>query len=191
MNNLKDDINIEDLYNSTSNDLKSYLFSKEKDPALIDDIVQDTFLKLYSYQSQGKKINNPKSWLFKVASNLLIDHFRRKRSLINSVDALGDINSQNSDSPHEPGDCLLGIIASLPYKYKKAVYLTDVKGIRQTVAAKELSLSLPTFKSHVQRGRNLVAQGYVDCCDYKINEKGHLKGESKDWKECKVCSQSV
>jgi len=93
-----------------------------------------------------------------------------------------------SESKHKPEDCLLGIISNLPYKYKKAVYLTDVKGVPQTESAKMLGLTLPTFKSHVQRGRKLVTQGYVDCCDYSLDQNGKLRGETKDWEECKVCS---
>ena len=180
-------MDIEALYREHSEKIRIFLLSKEKDPALINDIVQDAFLKLYSYLSVGKEVRNPKSWLYKVANNLLMDHYRNEKKIEDSSYKMASDN--DSVDFHGPEDCLLGIIANLPYKYKKAVYLTDIKGLRQVDAAKQLQLSLPTFKSHVQRGRRLVAQGYVDCCDYEINDKGHLEGEAKDWRECKVCNE--
>jgi RNA polymerase sigma-70 factor (ECF subfamily) len=167
--------------------LRRYLLSKEKNLGLIEDIVQDSFLKLQIELQKGKKISNTKAWLYKVAYNNLMDHYRQHKTLPSNhlVESSEEIK-HNSD--HRPEDCLRGIIANLPYKYKKAVYLVDIKGIKQTDAAKEMNLALPTFKSHVQRGRNLVKQGYIDCCDYSLNEQGHLVGEIKDKESCKVCT---
>jgi len=175
-----------DVFDAYHEDLRRFIRSKSQDDSLIDDIVQDSFFKLHLNLSNGKIITKPKSWLFRVAQNALIDEYRlsKKRS-----DLRTPLESEDHfDKPsHTPADCLRGIVAALPYKYKKAVYLADIKGVKQIDAADQLNIPLPTFKSHVQRGRKLVAQGYVDCCDYKIKEDGTLVGEIKDWEECKVC----
>jgi len=176
---------IDRIYRAHHNDILSYLSSKEKNLVLVEDLVQDAFLKLYAQLQAEKPIKNVAAWLKRVTYNLWIDHYR-KHNITLSEDFV-DLADTETSHAHGPEDCLLGIIANLPYKYKKAVYLTDVQGVKQVDAAKQLKISLSTFKSHVQRGRKLVAQGYVDCCDYEIKEDGTLDGEVKNWDECKVC----
>lgn len=174
-------------FTTYSHDLRRFIRFKSSDENLIDDVMQDVFIKLHMTISRGKEINNLKSWLFRVAQNVLNDHYRaaKKNENVNIVASRSTI--ETDDYSHTPADCLRGIIAKLPFKYKKAVYFVDIKGLRQTEAAEQLDIALPTFKSHVQRGRKLVAQGYVECCDYKIKEDGTLEGEIKDWDECSVC----
>lgn len=180
------DSTITTLYEQHAAGLSAYIAAKEKNPGLVQDIVQDSFLKLHLQIQSKKEIKYPKSWLYRVASNLLIDHYRAQKIKTAALDESAQIVSESTHS-HGPEDCLLGIIASLPMKYKKAVFLVDVKGVKQTDAAKQLKMELSTFKSHVQRGRKLVMKGYVDCCDYEINEEGKLVGERKLKEECKVC----
>lgn len=179
-------IDITELYTKYANPLKAYLANKEKNPALIDDIVQDSFLKLHLQIVANKNVNYPKAWLFRVAQNLLTDVYRKEKIHTQELHDVKDITAE-IDHKHGPEDCLLGIIGSLPMKYKKAVFLVDVKGIKQIDAAKQLKIALPTFKSQVQRGRKLVMQGYVDCCDYEISEDGTLVGERQAKENCKVC----
>lgn len=166
--------------------LRTYLLSKEKNLGLIEDIIQDSFLKLQIELQKGKNIGNPKAWLYKVAYNNLMDYYRKNKAEV-SNQIIETAEETHTTHKHLPEDCLKGIIANLPPKYKKAVYLVDIKGMKQTEAAKEMKIALPTFKSHVQRGRNLVKQGYIDCCDYSLNKNGHLVGEIKDKENCKVC----
>ncbi len=176
-----------ELYHAYSEDLSRFLRSKSQDQSLIEDIMQDSFIKLHLSLTGGKVIHNPKSWLFRVAQNALVDHHRTSQKQAQLVSPPTE-DAYIEDRPaHTPADCLRGIVSTLPFKYKKAVYLVDIKGLRQTDAAQQLQLPLPTLKSHVQRGRKLVAQGYVDCCDYTIREDGTLVGEIKDWEGCKVC----
>lgn len=178
---------IEKLYRAYHKDILSYLSSKEKNLVLVEDLVQDSFLKLYANLQAEKPIKNVVGWLKRVSYNLWIDHHRKYNTTL--TDDLTELADEESVHAHGPEDCLLGIIANLPYKYKKAVYLIDIQGVRQVDAAKQLKIALPTFKSHVQRGRKLVAQGYVDCCDYEIKDDGTLDGEVKNWDECKVCKE--
>ena len=79
-------------------------------------------------------------------------------------------------------------IKNLPPLYKEAVYLTDIKGIKQAAVAAHLGISISGAKSRIQRGRKLIQEGYMDCCNYKLDEKGYLVGEHKDQTECKVCN---
>ena len=67
------------------------------------------------------------------------------------------------------------------------MFLSDIKGIKQQEVAKQLKLPLSTVKSQIQRARKLIAQGFMDCCGFVMNEEGHLVGEIQDKADCKVC----
>ena len=175
------------VYETHAAKLRRYLLSKDKNADLIEDIIQDSFLKLQIELQKGKVITNVNAWLHKVSFNSLMDHYRK--TISDSLSTLTENQKIDNEEQcdHRPEDCLKGIVAKLPYQYKKAVYLVDIKGMKQQEAADELKLALPTLKSHVQRGRKLVMKGYMDCCDYTLNDAGVLVGENKTKKECKVC----
>ena len=50
------------------------------------DLMQDTFTKSWQYLVGGAEVNNMKSFLYRVANNLIIDEYRKKREL--SLDRL-------------------------------------------------------------------------------------------------------
>ncbi len=75
---------------------------------------------------------------------------------------------------HNEKDCLYSIIKRLPKKYRDLLFLSDIKGMKQKDIAKQLKSQLSTAKSRIQRARKQIAQGYMECCDFKKNQKGYL-----------------
>lgn len=55
-----------------------------RDTAL--DITQDTFTKTWDYLVSGKTVDNTRAFLYRIARNLIIDHFRKKKSV--SLDSM-------------------------------------------------------------------------------------------------------
>ncbi len=53
---------------------------------LAKDLTQETFTRTWQYISQGKRVENLKSFLYKVANNLIVDQYRKRKEL--SLDAL-------------------------------------------------------------------------------------------------------
>ena len=83
-----------------ADDLLRYCHRQMADAAVAEDLVQDTFLRAFEYLQDGKKIEQMKTFLYKVASNLVIDEWRRRgRAPPNvSLDALVE---QGFDPGHE------------------------------------------------------------------------------------------
>lgn len=166
-------------------DLKRFIFSKVKDTAIAEDILQDTFLKIHTKLHTLKDLTKLKSWLFSVARYTMYDHFKTHNQTV----ALKDLHveAERESSMHTEKDCLHGILKSLPKKYRDPLFLSDIKGVKQQDIANQLHLPLPTVKSQIQRARKLIAQGFMDCCGFVLNAEGHLVGEIQDKADCKVC----
>jgi RNA polymerase sigma-70 factor (ECF subfamily) len=121
-----------------------------------------------------------------IARNTTIDYFRKSSKTV----PLGNFDIVDEpivEEKHTPKHCLPGIIKHLPQKYRDPLFLYDIQGMKQADIANKLKLPLATVKSQIQRARKLIAKGYMDCCDYRLNDKGFLVGETKDKEDCKVC----
>ena len=67
------------------NKVYAYISLYIRDQALAEDIFQDTFMKVIQSVKAGKYSDNGKflSWVMRIAHNLIIDHFRRIRQIMN------------------------------------------------------------------------------------------------------------
>ncbi|MFY0603205.1 MAG: sigma-70 family RNA polymerase sigma factor [Flavobacteriaceae bacterium] len=168
-----------------SEDIKRFILSKVKEPIIADDIVQDTFLKVHTNLHKLKDLSKLKSWIFSIARNSMMDYF--KNSKVTFEIANFESKTEISENIHTEKDCLRGILQGLPKKYRDPLFLSDIKGLKQAQVAEQLKQNLPTTKSQIQRARKLIAQGFMDCCDFVLNEQGHLVGEIQEKEDCKVC----
>src|SRR5687768_7540986 len=66
--------------------LRRHAHFKIGDPALAEDLVQTTFLKTWHYLLKGGKIKAMKSFLYHILNNLVVDEYRKKRTV--SLDML-------------------------------------------------------------------------------------------------------
>ncbi|MCX7551939.1 sigma-70 family RNA polymerase sigma factor [Xanthomarina sp. F2636L] len=173
------------IWNLYAEDVKRFILSKVKDIVIADDLLQDTFIKVHTKKDSLKDEDKLKAWLFSVARYTVLDYYRNNHIDINQAEE--DFVFIENDNEHTEHDCLHGIIKQLPKKYRDPLFLADIKGLKQMEVAQQLKLPLPTVKSQIQRARKQIAQGFMDCCDFKMNSEGHLVGEIKDKKDCKVC----
>jgi RNA polymerase sigma-70 factor (ECF subfamily) len=174
-----------DIWKLHADDIKYFILSKVKDEVIADDLLQETFIKVHTKLNTLKDEGKLKSWLFSIARDTVLDYFRSKKLVYKTTDE--DFIFEEQKLEHTEVDCIHGIIKSLPKKYRDPLFLSDIKGLKQQQIADQLNLALPTIKSQIQRGRKMIAQGFVDCCDFVINDQGFLVGEVKDKADCKMC----
>ncbi|HUH29615.1 sigma-70 family RNA polymerase sigma factor [Gelidibacter sp.] len=166
-------------------DIRNFILSKVKDDVVVDDLLQETFIKVHVKLDTLKDERKLKPWVFTIARYTVMDYFRQN-NLSYPIEE-NDIIAEDSNSEHTREDCLHGIIKALPKKYRQPLILADIQGLKQAQISERLDLPLPTVKSQIQRARKLVAQGFVECCNFKINDNGHLVGEQQEKENCKIC----
>ncbi len=174
------------LWNHYAEDIKYFILSIVKDASVADDLLQETFIKVHTKLGTLKNDDKAKSWLFSIARYTVLDYFRKRDIVYETTDE--DFIFEDQKLNHTQIDCLRGIIKRLPKKYRDPLFLSDIEGLKQAQVSHQLHKPLATIKSQIQRGRKLIAQGFIDCCDFKVNDNGFLVGELKEKADCKVCS---
>ena len=76
---MQTDALIESTWKNLRGELHGFLVGQVGQPATADDLLQDVFLKLYRRAGDLQEKASPRAWLYQVARNALIDHWRRRR----------------------------------------------------------------------------------------------------------------
>jgi len=125
------------------------------------DIVQDTFAKFWQALNAGTSINYPRSFIFTIVRNKIIDWYRKKKP--ESLDAMMEIEDGIAfELPDEYADkeaefsaevsIILKALNKLPPQYREAVYLRFVEGLSPAEIAKVLGATPNTISIRINRG---------------------------------------
>jgi RNA polymerase sigma-70 factor, ECF subfamily len=120
--------------------LHKYAFFKIRDHETGQDLVQDTFIKTWKYLVKGGKIHMMKSFLYHVLNNLIVDEYRKHKTV--SLDILAERGYEPKDDDSERlldvlgGKAAVLLIKYLPLKYQKVMRMRYVQGL----SLKEISL---------------------------------------------------
>lgn len=76
---MNDELQFETFYESTRKPLYAYVYRMAGDPAAAQDIFQESYLRWLNADLSALDDSARKAYLFRIASNLVNDHFRRRK----------------------------------------------------------------------------------------------------------------
>ena len=124
------------------------------------DLTQETFLRFWNTLQKGEKIENNRAFLFTVTRRLIIDWYRKKKSV--SLDSMMDDENMPFDLPDEKsinitefgaeGRFLLEKINDLPPTYRDPVYLRYVEDLSPKEIGNILYISENAASVRINRG---------------------------------------
>ncbi len=134
-----------------------------------EDLAQEVFIRVFqsldSYRGDGTGFRN---WLRRIATNLLIDDYRKNRSVqlqtfsegsderihgtLHSIPSCGR-SQEDRIEWQERRAALRAALRMLPSQLREAVILRDVQGLSYQEIGQLLNLPIGTVKSRVNRGR--------------------------------------
>lgn len=168
---------IEKSWNDFSSQLLGYIISKVHHREDAEDILQEVYLKSLQSIASLREDSNLNAWLYTVTRNAINDYLRKKNGFIKE-DFKSDLFAEEKEwSIKDNFCCLEPHINELPEKYKKVILMSEIEGLKHAEIANKLDLSLSAIKSRVVRGREMLKDKFVDCCQYHVNEDGKLSGE--------------
>lgn len=155
----------------------AFVFSRIKDHATADDLTQEILLRIHNSGSSLKNSEKLQAWVFRVARNVIADHFR-------SIPPCDPLHEEVPDAPtalpfavdnglpQELAVYIHSVVSELPEKYREAIFLTEFQGISQVEMARQLGISLTAAKSRTQRAREMVKQIIERCCRWETDAYG-------------------
>jgi RNA polymerase sigma-70 factor (ECF subfamily) len=131
----------------------TYLKTKNRDTAL--DITQETFTKVWEYVEGGKEVGHMRGFLYQIARNLIIDHYRKKTS--SSLEWLSESGFDPISEDKEPADDFaiseaMEIIESLDPKYREPIILRYIQDLSVKEVADTLDEEENTISVRIHRG---------------------------------------
>lgn len=130
-----------------------------------EDLVQETFLRVYRNRTAYKKVAKFSTWIYTIAGNLAKTELRkRKRRRFFSISELGynEKDYDISDDAYNPErdvdsrmkeEIIHQQIMSLSPKFRQVILLRDVQQLSYEEISKIVNIPLGTVKSRVNRGR--------------------------------------
>ncbi len=159
---------MESVYLSIRNGLMRAV-SRLVPPKEIEDIVQETYVRICSV-NKTEQILHPRSFLYRTARNLALDHLKRAETRTNvsmdddesllepSEDNFGHGIDQNFDQVYsqvaatQEFEHFCEAVRQLPLQCRKAFVLKKVYGYSQKEIAENLNISENTVEKHIALG---------------------------------------
>lgn len=138
------------------------------------DVVQETFVRLYTKKHAYRRIAKFSTWLYTITGNLAKTELRkRKRKNLTPISQMGhedqlyeieDIHA----NPEKDVDSILTemllqkAINKLPLRFKHVVILVDIQELSYDEVAEIMHVPLGTIKSRLNRARKKLAKSLKD-----------------------------
>jgi RNA polymerase sigma-70 factor (ECF subfamily) len=126
------------------------------DPAMCDELVQDTFIKTWNYLLREGKIDLMKPFLYHILNCLIIDEYRRHKNF--SLDRLISDGFDIRDDVIErhinelDGEALAKLITSLPAPYASMLQMRYIEDLTLKEIADKTGCTKNTAAVQVHRG---------------------------------------
>ena len=139
--------------------LRAFARSLCGNPALADDLVQETMLKAWTARGSYIAGTNFKAWTFRILRNAFYSTWRKSRRLT-SIDEEQHAKTaraiENVETAMELAE-VSSAIRQLPIEQREALILIAAGGFNYDEVAKIAGVAVGTVKSRVSRGRSTLA----------------------------------
>lgn len=168
--------------------LLAFIRKRVNGDAVADDVLQDVFVKIHKNIDTIRKGKKLESWVYQIARNTIIDHYRTRKEHVGLPDWLASPEPVDEMEGHgEISACLASLVEHLPEKYRRAVRLCDIEGRPQSDVAAMEGLSLSGAKSRIQRGRTQLKELLHDCCQCTSMNRNQFLDCASDGCDCGKC----
>lgn len=173
--------NLFSVFSRFESSLKYFISGYVINPQDVDDVCQETFLRTYK-SSLEKEVQSPKSFMFRVAKNLIFSNFRRASTQLNEyvediniVDSTIDLdNLENNVLAQEKLGVMCEAIAALPNKCRQVVIMRKVYGLSTKDIAARMNISPSTASNYITRGMCAYNDAIAQYNDEHYNEKENI-----------------
>jgi len=141
-----------------------------KNKEIAQEIANDVFLRVHKHlNNYNPESSSLSTWIFNIANNLIIDHYRRKSLDTLSISAIVDgegketfdytcdtLNPEETMVNYEQGERIAKAIEVLPASYRRLTEMFFIEQRSHKEIVQELNLPLNTVKVQIMRAKAIL-----------------------------------
>jgi RNA polymerase sigma-70 factor, ECF subfamily len=146
------------LYRRYAQRIYTYCRKITGDNTVAEDLLQETFVKLFDSGRQARQVENFPAYLMTIARNLCLTHRTRSKRQFVEVE---DFHLTSKDVPYEQKELLQLIQTSLellPEDYREAFVLREYNGLSYSEIADVIGQSLDVVKVRIFRAKKKLRE---------------------------------
>lgn len=180
------------IWDEFSGPLRRYIIKRVASAEDAEDILQEVFLKIHNNLKNLEDEKKIHAWIYTITRNTITDYYRknsRMPELIELDEKISENRSLELTANLEIAACLQGMIKVLPEKYQEVILLSEFEKLSHKEIGEKLGISVSGVKSRVQRGRKMLEEMLLGCCQLEFDSLGHVIDYEHKEKNCKFCKK--
>lgn len=147
------------VFNTYAKDLKRHLYFKYNDMASAEDVLQETFIKLWNNCAKVS-LEKVKSYIYTLANNAFLD-IKRHENVVRKHQK-GYVNNQTGESPEfimieqEFLEKVERVIDSLPEKQKEVFIMSRIEKLKYKDISAKLNISVKAIEKRMRNALIVV-----------------------------------
>ncbi len=149
----------EQIYEEEADKLFRFSLFRVSDRERAIDLVQESFARLWQKLASGEEVSNRKGFLYRTARNLIIDWYRKKKTLSldtsfeeESAPDIEDERAYEAIEMEAEVSRVLEVLKSLPEESREVVYLRFVEDLKPQEIAELLGVNPNVVSIRITRG---------------------------------------
>ncbi len=154
------EIEVIEMFHRHTGALSRYAATITRDREMVQDAIQETFLRYFTTRSGGHIVDNPRAWLFRVLRNYLVDRNRKSNSMAAvGLDAAGQLAdlTQDVEARYEEHEISLRALRSLSPREQECMRLR-LEGLGYDEIAHVLQIRPGTVGALLTRGLKKIRE---------------------------------
>ena len=145
-------------YEKYHNDIFRFAMIKTKNRSKSLEITQETFMKVWEYIIKGQEIKNERPFLYRIANNLIIDFYRKKKEFL--IEDFSDpeyAHHLKSDEREKQenvldGEKIINLLHKLPKLTREIITLRFISDFSISEIAQTIGRDNKTVSVYLHRG---------------------------------------
>ncbi len=152
------------LYNRYKGPVFAFCAKMLVDRAMAQDVMQETFVRVYENRERLLKAGSFKSWLFTIARNQCLNTLRRSKRHTNFDETVSDVDAYDGDTPFaqllkaEQIEIVNRFLNELSPEYREVLVLREYQNLSYEEIAAVTRNSVSSVKSRLFKARRKLGQ---------------------------------
>lgn len=154
---------LEQIFKIFQKDIFNFLFCKTNDFDLAEDLLQETFIKLWENRYNLDETKSIKAYIFTIANNLSLNYIRHKKIVLHfknnhAPQIYADENPHRKLEYEEFREILIKTIDKIAEKPRMVFLLSRIEKLSYKEIAERLNIKISTVESHMVKVLRIIRE---------------------------------